>query len=149
MQMISHRGNMDGKNPDKENSIAYIEGAIEAGFDVEVDVWWIKGKWFLGHDGPQYSTGLKWLSKHNDKLWCHAKNVYALFHLTANGLHTFYHQTDTVTLTTARYMWTYPGKRPLTSISIAVKPEITDWTMEELGLCAGLCSDHIDKYKVD
>lgn len=152
MRLIAHRGNIDGKNPERENSIDYIEEAIEAGYDVEIDVWWHNGKWRLGHDfehnGKHYGVSLNWLSKHKNKLWCHAKNIYALFHLTANGFHTFYHKTDDVTLTTQNYLWTYPGKKPLTSISIAVKPESEGYTMEELAECAGICSDFISKYLV-
>lgn len=149
MKLISHRGNVDGKNPERENSIEYIEEAIEAGFDVEIDVWWFKGKWCLGHDVKLYGVSLNWLIKHKSKLWCHAKNIYALFHLMSNGFHTFYHQTDDVTLTSQNYLWTYPGKKPLTSVSIAVKPESVGYTMEELAECGGICSDFIKRYTVE
>ena len=148
MKLIAHRGNIDGKNSERENSIEYIEEAIEAGFDVEIDVWWYGGKWVLGHDVVRYGVSLNWLSKHKNNLWCHAKNIYALFHLTANGFHTFYHQTDDVTLTSQNYLWTYPGKKPLTTISIAVKPENVGYTEEELAECAGICSDFVSKYTV-
>ena len=29
--LISHRGNVNGKQPDKENTVAYIEDALEKG----------------------------------------------------------------------------------------------------------------------
>ena len=40
MKLIAHRGNIDGPNPERENSPEYIEEALKAGYDVEVDVWY-------------------------------------------------------------------------------------------------------------
>ena len=37
MKLISHRGNIDGPQPDRENSPNYINEAIEAGYNVEID----------------------------------------------------------------------------------------------------------------
>ena len=54
MIFISHRGNLDGLNPDRENSPDYIDEAIKLGFDVEVDVRTKDGQLWLGHDEPQY-----------------------------------------------------------------------------------------------
>ena len=54
MILISHRGNLNGVNVKKENSVDYIEEALDQGFDVEVDVWNISGSYFLGHDEPQH-----------------------------------------------------------------------------------------------
>ena len=34
MRLISHRGNIEGSNPDLENTTPYIESAINSGFDV-------------------------------------------------------------------------------------------------------------------
>jgi hypothetical protein len=36
----------------KENSPDYIWRAIQAGYNVEVDVWFVDGKFKLGHDEP-------------------------------------------------------------------------------------------------
>lgn len=149
MHLISHRGNVDGRKPKVENTPLYIQSAHAMGFDVEVDIWFVDNEWYLGHDEPEYKTTKDWIQRNSSYLWCHAKNIDALYYLVIMGARAFYHQTDDVTLTIGKYLWTYPGKRPLTNISIAVLPETTDWTMEELGVCAGLCSDHIDKYKVD
>ena len=54
MKIISHRGNLTGPNPIRENSIDYIEEAIAEGFDVEVDLWVDDNECYLGHDDPQY-----------------------------------------------------------------------------------------------
>jgi hypothetical protein len=50
MILISHRGNINGKQPNKENHSLYIFEAIKQGFQVEIDVWFIDGKFKLGHD---------------------------------------------------------------------------------------------------
>lgn len=135
-------------NPELENSPSYIQDAIDAGFDVEIDVWYIDDQWFLGHDEPQYKVDNKFLVSRRNKLWCHAKNTDALFHMIRLGvIHCFYHQSDDVVLTSRNYLWTFPG-RQLTKISIAVLPEQTDWTMEDLAECSGICSDYISKYIV-
>ena len=44
MILISHRGNIDGRIPEKENHPNYIDAAIKAGYDVEVDLWEIDGE---------------------------------------------------------------------------------------------------------
>ena len=44
MKLISHRGNLEGPNPERENHPDYIYGALQAGYDVEIDVWWVEGK---------------------------------------------------------------------------------------------------------
>ena len=38
MILISHRGNVNGKLPNRENTISYIKEAIAKGFDVEIDI---------------------------------------------------------------------------------------------------------------
>ncbi len=55
----------------------------------------------------------------------------------------FWHETDTVTLTSKSYIWAYPGKQPITN-SIAVLPEIYNDNIEN---CVGVCSDIIEFYK--
>ena len=38
MILISHRGNTNGKNINRENTKSYIDEAIAKGFDVEIDI---------------------------------------------------------------------------------------------------------------
>ena len=56
MIKVAHRGNFDGRNPSQENSISYIERALDRGYHVEVDVWEKSGRYLLGHDSPQYDV---------------------------------------------------------------------------------------------
>ena len=96
----------------KKYYINDIREAIDKGYDVEIDVWFINDEWFLGHDEPQYEIELNFLVDLEDKIFCHCKNIDALNRMNDNGrIHCFWHQEDDVTLTSKGYMWTYPGKQ--------------------------------------
>lgn len=146
MIYISHRGNINGKNEVRENSPEYIIEAVEMGYDVEIDIWSVDGKLWLGHDGPQYETTLQWLNERKDKLWIHCKNIEALelanWFKSDTKLNYFWHQTDTVTLTSQGFIWAYPGKQPIKD-SIAVLPELYN---DDVSECYGICSDIIGEY---
>ncbi len=144
MKIISHRGNISGPNPEKENSIPYIKKALTAGYEVEVDVWKINSNFFLGHDLPQYEVNINFLE--NKKLWCHAKNILALQSLLDRGIRCFWHQEDDCTITSDGVIWTYPGKE-LTENSICVMPELAEYSDSEIRKCLGICTDFPDRYK--
>ena len=54
MLKIAHRGNINGPDLEKENSIDQIFIAIGKGFDVEVDIWVIDGLIFFGNDNRMF-----------------------------------------------------------------------------------------------
>jgi hypothetical protein len=148
MKLIAHRGNISGPNPERENHPDYIWEAILAGYDVEIDVWFADGKFMLGHDEPQYDFPFDLIQNHSKSLWIHCKNTEALeifTELDARGtqINYFWHESDTVTLTSKNYIWVYPGKQPIKN-SIAVMPELHNDNVES---CLGVCSDYIEKYK--
>ena len=60
MDLIAHRGNTNGSFESYENEPMYIDKAIQEGFDVEVDVWYVDGVLYLGHDKPQYGINFRW-----------------------------------------------------------------------------------------
>ena len=78
MVYVAHRGNINGKNNERENHPDYINEAISLGYDVEVDARYIDGDWWLGHDEPQYRITKNWLKKRYDNVWVHCKNIEAL-----------------------------------------------------------------------
>lgn len=47
MKIISHRGNLNGRNVFTENSVESINLALKHGFDVEIDVWYKNNNWYL------------------------------------------------------------------------------------------------------
>ena len=144
MILISHRGNIHGRIPEKENQPGYIEAAITVGYDVEVDVWMIEGVLMLGHDEPQYGVTQHWLNERCEQLWIHCKNVEAMeWFNSISGFNYFWHQEDTVALTSMNIIWAYPGKQPIKG-SIAVMPEIYN---DNLDVCIGVCSDYIERFK--
>lgn len=142
---IAHRGNISGPNKDFENHPEYIAFALNNGYHAEIDVWYLDGKIFLGHDNPQYEIDLKFLDK--DNLWCHAKTIeslYFMLKLPFNHINCFFHDTDLAVLTSYGYIWTYPKNSYLTNKSIAVMPELVDgW---DLSNALGICSDFPDNY---
>ena len=146
MILISHRGNLSGPNPERENRPDYLLSAIQAGFDVEIDVWFIDDKFYLGHDDPRHEVDSEFLKDNN--FWCHAKNINALYEmLKFEEIHCFWHQNDDAALTSRGYIWTYPGKE-LTSHSIVVMPEkyLEKWWRYKFMETAGICSDFIERY---
>lgn len=148
MRLIAHRGNMTGPSA-QENHPDHIREALQAGFDVEVDVWLIDGDIWFGHDEPQYPAHITVL---NNRYWLHCKNIEALRFfggIEINEANVFWHESDDYTLTNKRFIWTNIGK-DLTGRSIMVMPEVTDSTLENtLDVdCAGICSDWVQKIKV-
>jgi hypothetical protein len=148
MKLISHRGNINGIQKEYENRPSYIETAINLGYDVEVDVRIKDGKLFLGHDEPQYQLDIDWLEKHHRRLWLHCKDIevmekFNLLDPNGSNLNYFWHENDTMTLTSRGYIWAYPGKQPIKG-SIAVLPELND---DNVDSACGICSDYIEKYK--
>jgi len=142
MKLISHRGNISGKQPGLENMPEYVLDTLKKGYDVEIDVWYNNGFW-LGHDKPTFPIGISFLK--NKKLWCHAKNFKALSMMKKeNNIHYFWHQNDDYTITSQNYIWTYPNKL-LYCDSICVLPELGH--AENIKDCYGICSDYIEKWK--
>ena len=140
MILISHRGNIDGKKPELENTPNYIQKALDLGYHIEIDVWYDNG-FYLGHDSPQHKVSFDYLI--NNKFWCHAKNLEAIIEMKKHPIHCFWHQKDDITLTSQGYIWAYPGKQQIKN-SIAVLPEIYN---DDISQCIGICSDIIESYK--
>lgn len=144
MLFISHRGNLNEPISHLENTPEYIEFALNAGHDVEIDVWWYNDGLYLGHDQPTDKMPERYLD--NIYLWFHCKNVEALqFFRRTSKIKYFWHQTDDYALTSNRKLWTYPGKK-LVAGAVAVLPELGyDGNLWE---CHAICTDYLYRYKV-
>lgn len=144
MRFIAHRGNIHGPNPKEENTINYILNAISNGFDVEIDVWYIDGCLYLGHDKPLYLVhDFDFFKTNVNRLWCHCKNVQALDILLPMGIHCFIHDKDNATLTSHNIVWLYPTDTINVNNSICVLPELHDFHIKHIEKCIGICSDYI------
>jgi len=146
MQYIAHRGNISGKKPGRENTIDYILEAMNYGYDVEIDLWKTPDGFYLGHDEPLKNVPIDFLRENADRLWVHCKNMGAL-DATMRWMNSFVHNTDMATITSKGFVWVFPGK-PLITGAIAVMPENTkEYTVPDINLCSGICSDEISKWK--
>ena len=125
MFFISHRGNTLGPNPEDENKIEYVEETLK-NFDVEIDVWYYKNNYYLGHDEPLYKVNNKFLK--NKRFWIHCNY--------------FWHEKDKIIITSKGFFWNYPGTI-LSKKSICVMPEINNTKKIN---CMGICSDYIQDY---
>jgi hypothetical protein len=65
--------------------------------------------------------------------------------LDSRGLHLnyFWHENDSLTITSKGYLWVYPGKQPVKG-GIAVLPEMNN---DDISQSLGICSDVIENYK--
>lgn len=145
MIIISHRGNLNGPDPETENTNKQIYKALDLGFEVEVDVWYKDKRLWLGHNDCEElvdDRSLYYGCKGN--VWFHCKNIAAfdfLKRIECNRY--FFHSTDDIALTSNGCLWTYPGKE-LTETSIAVLPEtVPDWDIKK---AYGICTDYPNKY---
>lgn len=149
MILISHRGNINGRLVPFENQPNYIDTALAAGYDVEIDVWYEKesGRLYLGHDKADYQIDIDWLYERSDKLWIHCKNMDALSFFNKSHLqfgteyNYFSHDNDIGVLTSYGYIWS----TNLYDNGILVLPEVFEKTPIEKTI--GICSDIIQNYK--
>ncbi len=143
MILIAHRGLYDGPNENLENTQEQIVSALEHGFHAEIDVRYINGEWWLGHDWPSYKTSYDFLLQ--EGLWVHCKDMASANQCAHDPrIHFFFHQTDDLTLTSRSYLWTYPNK-PLFSKSVWVQPEWNENWQDTIAdhKCVGICSKHV------
>ncbi len=145
MKLIAHRGNWKGRNPELENSLFLIDDAITAGFDVEVDVWKLDDRLFLGHDGPEIPVDAGIIQLLSPFAWYHAKNYSALEYLIGEGHHVFTHDRDDYTITSKGFVWAYPGK-PLGPLGVACMPELAPGFVVPKN-AYGVCSDNLLPYR--
>ena len=103
MKIISHRGNVRGPIPEKENRPSYIDCAIGNGYDVEIDLRIFDGELWLGHDVPQYKVEHSWLQPRKEYLWIHCKDLAAAKECWE--YQSFCHMGDPYTYTSTGKIW--------------------------------------------
>lgn len=147
MIYISHRGNLEGKSS-QENHPDQVKYCLDQGFDVEIDVWFNEGEFYLGHDYGQYKIEFEFLL--NKKLWVHCKNVSALAALKGSfyNINCFFIDKDDCVLTSKGDIWLSPTYKKSFKHAICVMPEDSRWEYprEELLDFSGICTDHVYYY---
>lgn len=139
--IISHRGNLNGPNSSTENKPSTISEVLKKGFEVEIDLWVIHGKLFLGHDNPVYPIDYQFLT--NPGLWIHCKNKKALDFMSKTDLNYFWHTKEDYVFTSKGYILTHTGLKPLKQ-SICMLPENLENFFRD---CKGICTDFPIRFK--
>lgn len=146
MKIISHRGNIEKPDSEQENRIFYIQKAIDAGYDVEIDVRLMPSGLYLGHDNPDYPVELSWLMDRKDNLWVHTKNFEAMDFLIEFDLKVFYHQFEKHTVIgNTKVIWSHDileasSKSVIPLISMEDINKYKDLDMKFYGVC----SDYVE-----
>jgi hypothetical protein len=141
--IISHLGNIDGRNPDKENNPVYVEKALKAGWHVCVNVFFVNGGFILPHAGGNSPMPPSFFSK--PRVWARAFNTDTADALCNINAHSIMFTGEFPALTSAQFIWT-PPPHTLTARAIAYLPEIEDNGWLDLAEPAGLCSNEPASY---
>jgi len=141
-EKIAHRGLLSGPDNNSENSMTTITEWCRQGRASEIDIWWHREAFWIGHDEPREPVSAVFLR--SEYLWIHAKNPEGFYHLQklSNergwGLRIFYHTDEDYVLTTTGDTIIYPGL-----------PDTEGWTymMPETAhviptVAAKICSDY-------
>jgi hypothetical protein len=157
MIVISHRGNINGPDKQRENTVSAIDEVIKMGHLCEVDVWKMNDQLFLSHDLPdkdQKSTEFDYFRARRSNLAIHCKNIEALQFFQGrhedsfNSFNYFWHENDRYTLTSYGWVWAYPGQnvnKNERGVAVAVMPEIVDnFKIDNFN---AVCTDFVTKYK--
>ena len=141
-EKIAHRGLIDGPNPQTENSMTTVTEWCRQGRSSEIDIWWHREAFWIGHDEPREPVSPEFLC--SEYLWIHAKNPHALYHLQklSNekgwGLRIFYHTDEDYVLTTRGDTIIYPGLPDMEGWTYMM-PEAADVVPTVAG---NICSDY-------
>jgi len=149
MIIISHRGNLNGIDLERENNPIFIDDCISKGFDVEIDLRASDNKLFLGHDKPQYAIEIDWLLKRKNNLWIHVKEYEALNKIMSykENLQFFCHENDKFTLVSNGYIWSHDLKNKMNNkciIPLLSKEQILLYDQNEF---FAVCTDYVYECK--
>jgi hypothetical protein len=145
MRIISHRGNLKGREPELENHPDFIRKAHACGFEVEIDVWFENHKFILGHDTPQYEVNQAFLTEL--PLWCHAKNLWAAEEMRIKGIHYFWHDKDLMTLTSKGIPWCNLNVFVRDGITVKLERPYGETIRSIFSKIFGICTDYPLEWK--
>ena len=145
MILISHRGNIDSINPERENTHNYIDEAINSGYHVEIDIYYHDEKLWLGHDNPETVVENKWLVDRAASLFIHAKNHAALEHFLYNtNIPVFYHSIEPhVLIGNTKLIWSHNLAEATSNSIIPLLSEEEAQKANDFRHVFGICSDFV------
>ena len=141
--IISNMGNIAGRQPEKENTLPYIQQALKEGWHVCVDVAFRNGAFLLPNSRGVAGVPPALLSK--QRMWCRAHDADTVDALCNINAHCFVLSESFMSLTSAQFIWTLPP-HVLVARSIAAFPELADANWLENAEPAGLCSNEPSSY---
>lgn len=136
--IIAHLGNTQGRAPERENRVPYINAALKAGWHVLVDVRFHNGGFYLPHSTGFDCVPPSFFSK--QRIWSRASDPDTLDALCNIGAHALVASEAPFTLTSSQFVWTLPGNT-LSLRSIAAYPELGDPAWLDAYEPAGICSN--------
>lgn len=138
MKLIAHRGNLCGANPSLENYPSHIMACLKAGYDAEVDVWFVDGGLYLGHGNPDYKIDRQFLQ--NQRIWVHCKNPQAYDELSKySDINCFFQSDEDIVLTSRGYLWAHEKCKVWDEKTIVVNTG----SFEMINGVFGICSDYV------
>ena len=143
MKIISHRGNIRGSIPEKENRPSYIDCAIGSGHEVEIDVRYSNGSLWLGHDEPQYKIDHVWIEERKKYLLIHCKNLRSA--IECRQYQSFCHTQDDYSYTTSGKIWLHDLHQTIDDnviIPLMDKPSINAFKSQTNNIPFGICTDY-------
>jgi hypothetical protein len=144
--LISHRGNINSRNPRYENTIKYIDSTLKKKYNVEVDVYCFNDNFYLGHDKPEELVSTKFLE--TPALWIHCKNMEALEKLNRNKKINCFYQTNAehVSITSKGYHWLNSKcnfSYPMSIVTFLYRKR----NFRLKNNFAGICSDYVKEWR--
>ena len=150
MKIISHRGNYNGVYPDRENKPSYIDTTLSMGYDVEVDIRYINGEFYLGHDTPNTLVSKKWILNRKDNIWFHCKDLSSTqeFIKMNDGIKYFCHSNDSYVLTSTNHIWVHDLKLELDDKCIIPLLDVDSIEKYDNRPVYAICTDYINVCKI-
>lgn len=146
MKFISHRGNLYGADPEKENDPRYIEKAM-LHCDVEVDLFFLDECFWLGHDFPKHQISLSWIEKYKKNIWFHCKNLEAAWKIgQINSTKFFCHSSDPYVLINTGHIWVHDLSLDLSSQCIIPLIDLQSLIKFPKEKVFAICSDYPNEY---
>jgi len=149
MLFISHRGNLDGLNPERENTKGYVQEAIDKGFQVEIDIRVEDGSLFLGHDSPDCEIDLNWLCERSSSLWVHCKDFDSLSMLADKDLRIFFHEKERYSIISNKLIWAHDLSNVDSKciIPLLTEDQVMTWNPKPVfGICSDFVSICLEKF---
>jgi len=149
MILIAHRGNLYGRQPERENTPEYLNEAIHLGYHVMVDAWYHDGCFYFGERKPLWKPFPDWLPYAMNSVLLRARNPEALLEANKQGFNVFWHQSDSYALTSWGDLLGFYGAPICGDSFVHMIPEhdgaVDESYCENLAgyEASGLCSDYV------